>query len=151
MPKQFVKLFNGQSLFQLTVERNRTLCDEQFIVSNSEQYFLAYDQLEELGRSNNRYLLEPIRTQHCSCYCTGLPICWHLIDICIVKIKCGAVYINFFHQFLYRNFLNTLLLHKTGKPRSQLCLGLTYSSVNFFPAILIPPAIQKSKHVSSRC
>ena len=60
MPKQFVKLFNGQSLFQLTVERNRTLCDEQFIVSNSEQYFLAYDQLEELGRSNNRYLLEPI-------------------------------------------------------------------------------------------
>ena len=56
----------------------------------------------------------------------------HLIDICIVKIKCGAVYINFFHQFLYRNFLNTLLLHKTGKPRSQLCLGLTYSSVNFF-------------------
>jgi len=60
MPKQFVKLFNGQSLFQLTVERNSTLCDEQFIVSNSEQYFLAYDQLEELGRSNNRYLLEPI-------------------------------------------------------------------------------------------
>ena len=28
--------------------------------------------------------------------------------------------INFFYQFLYRNFLNTLLLHKTGKPRSQL-------------------------------
>ena len=60
MPEQSVKLFNSQSLFQLTVERNSTLCDEQFIVSNSEQYFLAYDQLEELGRSNNRYLLEPI-------------------------------------------------------------------------------------------
>lgn len=60
MPKQFVKLFNAKSLFQLTVERNSTLCNEQFIVSNSEQYFLAYDQLEELGRSNNRYLLEPI-------------------------------------------------------------------------------------------
>lgn len=60
MPKQFVKLFDDQSLFQLTVERNSTLCDEQFIVSNSEQYFLAYDQLEELGRLNNRYLLEPI-------------------------------------------------------------------------------------------
>ena len=60
MPKQFVKFFNSKSLFQLTVERNSALCDEQFIVSNSEQYFLAYDQLEELGRSNNRYLLEPI-------------------------------------------------------------------------------------------
>ena len=60
MPKQFVKLFNNQSLFQLTVERNSTICDEQFIVSNSEQYFLALDQLEELGKENNRYLLEPI-------------------------------------------------------------------------------------------
>lgn len=60
MPKQFVKLFNNQSLFQLTVERNSTICDEQFIVSNSEQYFLALDQLEELSKENNRYLLEPI-------------------------------------------------------------------------------------------
>ena len=60
MPKQFVKLFNNQSLFQLTVERNSMICDEQFIVSNSEQYFLALDQLEELGYENNRYLLEPI-------------------------------------------------------------------------------------------
>lgn len=60
MPKQFVKLFDNQSLFQLTVTRNSTLCDEQFIVSNSEQYFLALDQLEELGKENNRYLLEPI-------------------------------------------------------------------------------------------
>ncbi len=48
MPKQFVKLFDNQSLFQLTIKRNSQLCDEQFIVSNSEQYFLALDQLEEL-------------------------------------------------------------------------------------------------------
>ena len=68
----------------------------------------------------------------------------HLIDICIVKIKCGAVDINFFYQFLYRNFLNTLLLHKTGKPRSQLCLGLTYSSVNFFRH-LNPPCNSKKQ------
>ncbi|KFL34025.1 MULTISPECIES: mannose-1-phosphate guanylyltransferase/mannose-6-phosphate isomerase [unclassified Sulfurospirillum] len=60
MPKQFVKLFEHKSLFQLTIERNSTLCSEQFIVSNSEQYFLALDQLEELGKFNNRYLLEPI-------------------------------------------------------------------------------------------
>lgn len=60
MPKQFVKLFEHKSLFQLTIERNSTLCSEQLIVSNSEQYFLALDQLEELGKFNNRYLLEPI-------------------------------------------------------------------------------------------
>jgi mannose-1-phosphate guanylyltransferase len=60
LPKQFVKLFSNKSLFQLTVERNSKLCKSQFIVSNSEQYFLALDQLEELEKSNNNYLLEPI-------------------------------------------------------------------------------------------
>jgi len=60
MPKQFVKLFEDKSLFQLTVERNSTVCQSQFIVSNTEQYFLALDQLEELNKSKNRYLLEPV-------------------------------------------------------------------------------------------
>lgn len=60
MPKQFVKLFDDKSLFQLTVERNSKLCDGQFIVSNAQQYFLALDQLEELDKTNNRYLLEPV-------------------------------------------------------------------------------------------
>lgn len=60
MPKQFVKLFEEKSLFQLTVERNSKVCDSQFIVSNSEQYFLALDQLEELDKNNNKYLLEPV-------------------------------------------------------------------------------------------
>ncbi len=60
MPKQFVKLFNDNSLFQLTVERNAKVCDTQFIVSNKDQYFLAIDQLEELEKTNNRYLLEPV-------------------------------------------------------------------------------------------
>ena len=60
MPKQFVKLFDNKSLFQLTVERNSLICDSQFIVSNAEQYFLALDQLEELHKEKNRYLLEPI-------------------------------------------------------------------------------------------
>ena len=60
MPKQFVKLFEDKSLFQLTVERNSKVCDSQFIVSNTEQYFLALDQLEELSKTNNKYLLEPV-------------------------------------------------------------------------------------------
>ena len=60
MPKQFVKLFNNKSLFQLTVERNESICNQQFIVSNAEQYFLALDQLEELSSIENKFLLEPI-------------------------------------------------------------------------------------------
>ncbi|MBT3816875.1 MAG: mannose-1-phosphate guanylyltransferase/mannose-6-phosphate isomerase [Candidatus Magasanikbacteria bacterium] len=60
MPKQFVKLFDDKSLFQLTVERNSEVCDGQFIVSNTEQYFLALDQLRELKKNNNNYLLEPV-------------------------------------------------------------------------------------------
>ena len=60
MPKQFVKLFDDKSLFQLTVERNSKVCKSQFIVSNTEQYFLALDQLEDLGKTNNKYLLEPV-------------------------------------------------------------------------------------------
>lgn len=63
MPKQFVKLFDDKSLFQLTVERNSKLCKSSFIVSNSEQYFLAQDQLEEnstFNIQNSTFLLEPI-------------------------------------------------------------------------------------------
>ena len=66
MPKQFVKLFDNKSLFQLTVERNKSVCNEQFIVSNAEQYFLAVDQLEELNNNsqfsilNSQFLLEPV-------------------------------------------------------------------------------------------
>lgn len=60
MPKQFVNLFDDKSLFQLTVQRNSKVCTSQYIVSNTEQYFLALDQLEVLGKVNNKYLLEPV-------------------------------------------------------------------------------------------
>ncbi len=60
MPKQFVKLFEGKSLFQKTVTRNQKACDSQFIVSNAEQYFLAVDQIKELSSDSTQYLLEPV-------------------------------------------------------------------------------------------
>ena len=62
MPKQFVKLFGGESLFQKTVRRNQKVCEDQCIVSNAEQYFLAIDQIGELSLSNqtDNYLLEPV-------------------------------------------------------------------------------------------
>lgn len=67
MPKQFVKLFSDKSLFQLTVERNSKVCNSQLIVSNTEQYFLALNQISDMSEifnqmQNNKvkYLLEPI-------------------------------------------------------------------------------------------
>ncbi|MDR1007198.1 MAG: mannose-1-phosphate guanylyltransferase/mannose-6-phosphate isomerase [Campylobacteraceae bacterium] len=60
MPKQFLKLFDDKSLFQLTVERNASFCENSIIVSNLEQYFLAMDQLEELNINNSSCILEPI-------------------------------------------------------------------------------------------
>ena len=60
MPKQFLKLSDNKSLFQLTVERNQVLCKNQLVVSNTEQYFLALNQMKELEAQNSQYLLEPI-------------------------------------------------------------------------------------------
>ena len=60
MPKQFARLFDGTSLFQRTVKTNSLICDAQYIVSNAEQYFLAKDQLEEVGSKDSRFLLEPV-------------------------------------------------------------------------------------------
>ncbi|MCL5795929.1 MAG: mannose-1-phosphate guanylyltransferase/mannose-6-phosphate isomerase [Gammaproteobacteria bacterium] len=60
LPKQFVKLFEGCSLFQETLKRNKELCHHHFVISNIEQYFLAIDQAEEVGANQCSYLLEPI-------------------------------------------------------------------------------------------
>lgn len=74
LPKQFVRLFNNQSLFQKTLERNAPLCQSTLVVTNAEQYFLALDQLEEassaelniraqrstLGVKHSKFLLEPV-------------------------------------------------------------------------------------------
>ncbi len=59
LPKQFVKLFEGSSLFQQTVQRNAHCCDTTYVVSNAEQYFLAEDQLKGLNQKA-KYLLEPV-------------------------------------------------------------------------------------------
>lgn len=60
LPKQFVKIFGGQSLFQQTVLRNQPVCDDFFVISNIDQYFLAVDQILETGSTKARFLLEPI-------------------------------------------------------------------------------------------
>jgi mannose-1-phosphate guanylyltransferase len=65
LPKQFVALFDGQSLFQKTVLRNQAFCDQFLIVSNQEQYFLALDQMQALQKSpndvfNSQFVLESV-------------------------------------------------------------------------------------------
>ena len=65
MPKQFLKLFNGKSLFQKTLERNSKICDDCIVVSNMDQYFIALDDLEELNNEkfnieNTKFLLEGV-------------------------------------------------------------------------------------------
>ncbi|MFW5444401.1 MAG: mannose-1-phosphate guanylyltransferase/mannose-6-phosphate isomerase [Methylococcaceae bacterium] len=60
LPKQFVRLFDGQSLFQSTLIRNKSLVSDTLVVSNTEQYFLALDQLIELDIAKHRFLLEPM-------------------------------------------------------------------------------------------
>lgn len=60
MPKQFVRLFGGESLFQKTVRRNQNTCRGQYIVSNAEQHFLALDQLSVVGAGQVSFFLEPV-------------------------------------------------------------------------------------------
>ncbi|MRI83477.1 MAG: mannose-1-phosphate guanylyltransferase/mannose-6-phosphate isomerase [Nitratiruptor sp.] len=60
MPKQFLKLFEqNRSLFQLTLLRNLPLVQEQLIIANQDHYFLALDELEELGLQPPPFILEP--------------------------------------------------------------------------------------------
>ncbi len=61
LPKQFVRLFEGASLFQKSIERNQAFCDSTWIVTNVEQYFLALDQLEGIAEPcNTHFLLETV-------------------------------------------------------------------------------------------
>lgn len=58
LPKQFVRLFGNQSLFQNTLLRNANQCKSTLIVTNAEQYFLALDQLQAI-QSITEYAPEP--------------------------------------------------------------------------------------------
>lgn len=60
-PKQFVKLFNNESLYQKTIKRNASLASSFSVVINQEQYFMGLDQLDELKLNlPQTFILEPI-------------------------------------------------------------------------------------------
>jgi mannose-1-phosphate guanylyltransferase len=52
-PKQYLDLFEGKSLFEMTVERNRTLVDQVMVVGNIDNHHLSRQVLE---KSNTPYI-----------------------------------------------------------------------------------------------
>ena len=60
-PKQFIPLFDNESLFQKTVKRAllNSSKDEIYIVTNDEHKFLVENQLKELKIKSN-ILTEPV-------------------------------------------------------------------------------------------
>ena len=57
-PKQFLKLFDNESLFQKTIKRNQDLVDEYLVVSNIEQYSLSSEQINTTDVQNYSFILE---------------------------------------------------------------------------------------------
>jgi len=48
-PKQYIKLFKGKSLFEMTVKRNLQIADEVIVVGNVDNYHLSNDVVKSLG------------------------------------------------------------------------------------------------------
>jgi mannose-1-phosphate guanylyltransferase len=60
MPKQFYPLFEGRTLFEETVLRNKPLVDRFWVASNAVQMELARDQLSRCSIDSFGCLIEPI-------------------------------------------------------------------------------------------
>lgn len=59
-PKQFLKIFNGKSLFQHTVERNKSLVDANMMLTNGAHYKMALEQVNEIDEKFDYKVLEPV-------------------------------------------------------------------------------------------
>ena len=53
LPKQFLKMFDEQSLYQMTIKVNSKICEKGCVVSNANQFFLALDQFEDIKSEIN--------------------------------------------------------------------------------------------------
>lgn len=58
LPKQFHKILDKHTLFQKTVLRNVNLASKLIIVLNQELYFVAIDQLNEIGVDDYEVIIE---------------------------------------------------------------------------------------------
>lgn len=57
-PKQYLDLFDGKSLFQQTVLRNKECCDELMVVGNVDNYELSKNALADLGITSYGEIIE---------------------------------------------------------------------------------------------
>lgn len=48
-PKQYLKIFDSKSLFQMTVERAESFAESIIVITNEDQKFIVKDQIEEIG------------------------------------------------------------------------------------------------------
>lgn len=60
LPKQFIRLAQESSPFEMTVSRNRALGVKICMVGNRENYFHALNQLKRSGLKSFSYLVEPV-------------------------------------------------------------------------------------------
>lgn len=95
-PKQYLKLFKEGSLFAMTIERNRSLCQALTVVGNVDNYTLSEEVLIEKRfilheycrgytsqhSSSYRFCRFCCRSSRCfvnhafrSCYCRGGGLC----------------------------------------------------------------------------
>ena len=58
MPKQFLKIFGGESLFQKTLERHKGLFDQIFLLTHEDYFFTVFDQMKET--KDVSIFLEPV-------------------------------------------------------------------------------------------
>ena len=66
LPKQFLKLFNGKSLFELTVERLKSLKSSRNpIIVTSEQYKFKVEEILLRKKIDAQIILEPISKNTC--------------------------------------------------------------------------------------
>lgn len=57
-PKQYLPIFEGETLFQKTALRNQLFCDELLIVGNKDNYQLSRNDLEKAGITQYREIIE---------------------------------------------------------------------------------------------
>ncbi|MBE8539688.1 mannose-1-phosphate guanylyltransferase/mannose-6-phosphate isomerase [Geoglobus acetivorans] len=58
-PKQYLKIFDSKSLFQMTVERAESFAEDIVVITNEDQKFIVMDQLDELGCEAD-VIVEPV-------------------------------------------------------------------------------------------
>ncbi len=124
-PKQFYKLIDDMSLFQMTVLRNKDFCGDFLIVTNKDQYFIALDQLEEIGVKNYRFLLEPVSRN------TAAAVALSCFDAVTNQNKNGVLFVTpsdhvIKNQNTYKRVIE--IARKSAKGGSMVMFGIKPSS-----------------------